>query len=368
MRRLFDGFDINITFDGRKQTTIDVSARIDYRWTPLELAGTGVQQALQIFSYVCLFKPSLLLLDEPDSHLHPDNQYLLASALQLVASETETCVIACTHSKHLVDALYGEAHFIWLKKGHLEQQGSDIPRLSLLMDIGALDSFDKIKEGIIDYVILSEDKSFKPLNNLLRAAPLVPGRYLCYSYKTSSALQGAYLLVNFIREIAPNTQVVIHRDRDFMTDEEVGRVRDQITAQGAIPFVTSGSDIESYFCTPGHLSERIGRPEAEINVWISDLINQNQVEIQHAFTRKRDELKYLLYKNQHPVEPPDTLALLGQAPFASDKVVGKFLLKKLRGSMQERFGINVELIDHSARLQINDLRQVFGIPAIPGVA
>ena len=364
MRRLFDGFEINISFDGRKQTTIGATVRIDNRWTPLELAGTGVQQALQIFSYVCLFKPSLLLLDEPDSHLHPDNQYLLANALQFVASESETCVIACTHSKHLVDALYGEAHFIWLKKGRLEQQGTDIPRLSLLMDIGALDSFDKIKEGIIDYVILSEDKTFKPLNTLLRSAPLAPGRHLCYSYKTSSAIQGAYLLVNFIREIAPNTRVIIHRDRDFMTDAEVERVRAQIVAQGATPFITAGSDVESYFCAPNHISAKVGRPVEEIAAWITDLINQNQIEIQHTFTRKRDEIKFLLYKGQEYGEPPETLALLGQVPFQSDKVVGKFLLKKLRGSMHQRFGVDVELISDSPHLDINDLRAAFGLPVV----
>src|SRR3990167_4821054 len=87
------------------------------RWCPLELAGTGVLQALQIFSYVTLFEPALLLLDEPDSHLHPDNQGLLASALQLAAAETTTQVILSTHSRHLVDALYEDSHFVWLKEG-----------------------------------------------------------------------------------------------------------------------------------------------------------------------------------------------------------------------------------------------------------
>lgn len=359
MQRLFDGFDIDVTFDGRKQTTIDSKARINGRWVPLELGGTGVQQALQIFSYVCLFKPSLLLLDEPDSHLHPDNQYALAEALQLVASESETCVLACTHSKHLVDALYGDANFIWLKAGKLEQIGPDIPRLSLLMDIGALDNFDKIWEGVIDYVILSEDQSFKPLGKLLAAVPLVPGRFLIYSYKTSSALQSAFLLVNFIKEIAPNTKVIIHRDRDFMTDAEAERVRQQITAQGATPMITRGSDVESYFCAPAHVAALLGRDVPEIETWIAEITQANQVEIQHSFTRKRDELKPLLYRSGQG-EPPDTLQLLGPAPFPSDKLVGKFLLKKMRGGMHARFGMDVELVAQSEHLDVNDVRAALG--------
>lgn len=41
---------------------------------PVDLWGTGLLQITQIFAYVLLFRPSLLLVDEPDSHLHPSHQ------------------------------------------------------------------------------------------------------------------------------------------------------------------------------------------------------------------------------------------------------------------------------------------------------
>lgn len=38
------------------------------------MAGTGFLQVAQIFAYLLHFKPKLLLIDEPDSHLHPGTQ------------------------------------------------------------------------------------------------------------------------------------------------------------------------------------------------------------------------------------------------------------------------------------------------------
>lgn len=99
MKRLFPSFSLTVKFNEDRDTTIKVLINLNERETPLELVGTGVQQALQIFSYVSLFEPTLLLLDEPDSHLHPTNQYALAEALKIVALESSTCVIASTHSK-----------------------------------------------------------------------------------------------------------------------------------------------------------------------------------------------------------------------------------------------------------------------------
>lgn len=191
MAMLFPNFDITVAFNTEKDTTISVNVFLNGRQTPLELVGTGVQQALQIFSYVCLFEPAMLLLDEPDSHLHPSNQYALAEALRIVASESSTIVIASTHSKHLVDALHGDANFVWLKEGSVYQQGTSVERLPLLMDLGALDTFDKLGNGQIDFVVLTEDTKTHLLKKLMINCGFDPDRILIFSYKTSSALNSA---------------------------------------------------------------------------------------------------------------------------------------------------------------------------------
>ncbi|MFQ6781274.1 MAG: AAA family ATPase [Coprococcus sp.] len=56
---------------------------------PIEQAGTGMLQILQILAYVLYFEPKLLLLDEPDEHLHPNNQRILAEVLEKYQKKKE---------------------------------------------------------------------------------------------------------------------------------------------------------------------------------------------------------------------------------------------------------------------------------------
>lgn len=41
---------------------------------PLDSIGTGLLQVIQIFAYIEYFSPKIVLLDEPDSHIHPTKQ------------------------------------------------------------------------------------------------------------------------------------------------------------------------------------------------------------------------------------------------------------------------------------------------------
>lgn len=348
MRAVFPQFHIWIDFEPKKDVYIGVEISTtgqSGRKCPLELVGTGVLQALQIFSYVTLFSPKLLLLDEPDAHLHPDNQALLADALRYIASESGTKVVISTHSRHLVEALYEEANFVWLKNGSVFKQGVDLERLPLLLDIGALDSFDRLMAGEIGFVFLTEDRDKRMLQALAAHSGFQKQKCLFYSYKTSSNLESAKILASFILESAPKTTVVIHRDRDFMTDEEAAAVSAKIAEVGAEPFLTEHSDVEGYFVVPEHLSELTGKDPEEVAGWLDAIALEEHVAIQHEFTRKRDEVKQLLYRGADAGKFPDTVALIGKdIPLPPGKRVGKSMLKRVRSRIQEFCGKTPDLL------------------------
>jgi hypothetical protein len=125
LRDVFPKLDIKIEFDEGTAEFIEVSLRTAHEWVPLEIAGTGVLQATQILSYIHRFTPSIIVLDEPDSHLHPNNQRLLCSLLRKVAEERGTQVLLTTHSRHVVDALSGTAHLLWVRNGAVEVATTD---------------------------------------------------------------------------------------------------------------------------------------------------------------------------------------------------------------------------------------------------
>ena len=357
---VFPSFHLFVEFDSKADLHISVNVSLTGpygRRTPLELVGTGVQQALQIFSYVVLFQPYLLLLDEPDSHLHPDNQGLLSKALLAITFTTDTKVIISTHSRHLVDALYDESNIVWLKDGIIHQQGDDVGRIPLLMDIGALDSFEKIREGEVDWVFLTEDASLEFVKILIKGSGFEEDEIVAYSYKTSSNIQSALILTEFILEIAPDTKVIIHRDRDFMTNEEVEWISKIIEGSGAIPFITEGSDIEYYFQLSEHLAELLDVDVEEINAWKTGIAQDEHNTLVHKYLRKRDEVKGLYRGRQE--EPPDSMAMLGtDMPLPEERRLGKFMLSKLRGSMHDRFGTIVDVKEDSCYLWSEELSKL----------
>jgi len=358
MRTLFPFFELIVKFEPRRDLVIGVKISIDKyagKEYSLELCGTGVLQALQIFSYVTLFEPQLLLLDEPDSHLHPDNQALLAKALRLIASQTSTQVIVSTHSRHLVDAFRDHANFIWLKNGKVSNQGLDLDYLPLLIDIGALNDFDKLKQGKIRWVFLSEDGDLTALKILTAHAGFDPKETLFYSYRGIANFETAISLAHFVKEVAPLSKVIIHRDRDFMTPDEAAKATQRISECGAEVFITEGSDIESYFTNPAHIAEILDIEITEVGQWLAEIAQANHTELQHNFTRKRDEIKRLIYKG-NPNNCPDTLELLGNAiPLPTEKCLGKFILSKAHANMQHRFNIHQNLIQETDALHSDRL-------------
>jgi len=281
---------------------------------------------------------------------------ILAELLLTISEETDMQILLCTHSEHIVETLYGQANFIWMKDGLVQNQGPTIEKLPILLDIGALDDFEKLKNGEIKAVVLTEDRNTRYLEKLLSSNGFDLASILIYSYKTSSNLEGASLFVEFIKEVARECKVIVHRDSDFMTEAEIEQLKNKIQDSNAIPFITSGSDIESYFIDSLHISTLLEVDVQEVIEWINDLATKHHTEIQHQFTRKRDDIKSKLYR-QNPASCPDTLSLLGTAiPLDETKRKGKFMFKKIRGDMYRKFGRVVDVAQITDFLLCDELK------------
>lgn len=354
VKQIFPSFTIQIKFELQTDVSIDVKVSDGTQLVPLELAGTGLLQALQIFSYITLFEPTVLLLDEPDAHLHPNNQVALARALIHASKNTGTQIICSTHSRHLVEALNDEAQFIWLRNGSVAEQGSYLPLVPLLMEIGAFDSFDRIKGGRTDWFVLSEDSDMSMLQLLFQHAGFPSNRSEFRSYGTSSKLEAALALATYLRELWPATNVIIHRDRDFMTDEEAETVAEKIRGADAIPFITMGSDVESYFIGPAHVALLLGATTEEASNWLAEVALSKHNDAVVSYVRKRDEIKHSLYRGRSD-DAPATSQLMGSSvPLPPCHLRGKDVLKWIRPQLAGD-PRKVQLIQATAALDLHDL-------------
>lgn len=84
----------------------DVEIRAPYRQKNYELdivsAGSGMNQILQIVAFAAWKAAPILLLDEPDAHLHTSLQSKLFSFLSDLAKKLDMQIIMSTHSRDLI--------------------------------------------------------------------------------------------------------------------------------------------------------------------------------------------------------------------------------------------------------------------------
>lgn len=210
---------------------------------PLEMAGTGLLQVTQIFAYLLAFRPRLLLIDEPDAHLHQSSQERLVSALEVALQRfPETQIIVSTHSPRIVRVAGQSTKVVWLENGTIKDQGTDV---RARMGWGALDK---------DVILFSEDDNTTYLQSIIDQWPHLAHRTVIWPCFGVSSIPDGDRLAN-LRD-RHGVRVLVHRDRDFMSDNDLTAWKaDRRYSANDVPvWFSPGSDIESCFQTLDHIA------------------------------------------------------------------------------------------------------------------
>jgi energy-coupling factor transporter ATP-binding protein EcfA2 len=338
LQDVLPGAKLVVNFEESLHATIDVRIEDGTLSTPLDGVGTGVLQYVQIVAYVLQYRPALLLLDEPDAHLHPNNQRVTANLLKKITSSTPTQVVLATHSRTLLDAMEHVelASVVWMEGGVVQAE-NDMDRISMLMALGALEGAERFYSTDCKSVVLTEDEDTRPLEILLESNGIDPQHVLIHSYKGSSKLQAAFEVAKFIQTLKPGVSVLIHRDRDFMTDEEIGWLREKCDkgTRDVDLFVTSGSDVEHYFTNIQHLADKLGITAEEAEALVNELLEEHKLALYESLRSKRDDLMWL-YKGRDE-SPPSPKALARGNALSREHALGKTLLGMVVTKLSGRY-------------------------------
>jgi hypothetical protein len=358
LKQLFEQIEISVEFAPETDEHIMVFADLGTAKVPIELAGTGVLQAVQILGYVHFFHPSVIILDEPDSHLHPNNQRLLCKLLQGIAEERATQVFLTTHSRHVVDALSGQAKFLWVRNGTVEsiQQDHD---LAVLLDIGALDVKEMLSHSQARCIVLTEDALKRNLELLLEASGFPMNETLVLSYHGCTSPHNLRPLLELIRGSNSSAKIVVHRDRDYLTNKEGIDWDIKMREMGAEPFLTDGVDVESYYLNAQHIATLNELTLSEVEVLISDATNSCHDVSVEKYVNGRTDLEKKngtfgkLNLGQMAVEAPGLIEN-NKERYRHSKTV----LKNVRIKFQEKYGINMKIIYVTEHLRSNCLTTI----------
>ncbi len=218
--------------------------------------GTSFLQVVQILSYMILYSPNLIILDEPDAHVHPNNQKKIIDILLEMRKEKNFQLIISTHSKHIIEHVSPIAKIIWVDNGNLvEHEDNEKEWIGLMSEIGSLEKGALLNNKEIKYCILTEDSDTTFLKVLLESNEFNLKEVDIWSYRSCTKRDPAFAVTSFLRERFHDIKIILHVDRDLRTEEGVEKLKKEIESIPNISlFLTDRNDIEAYFVNSNHIN------------------------------------------------------------------------------------------------------------------
>lgn len=357
------GEEISIYIDADEEEdfyiTVGASIGEEDHYVPVELWGTGLLQITQLYSYVILFQPSVFLADEPDAHLHPSRQRLLASAFDDIAENYGCQVIAATHSEHLISSRPENTKLIWM------QEGTSVPHedpdlTELLLHLGCLDEVSPNGDQIL---LLTEDQNYHYLTTAINELGEVGYRVKVIPVNGVSNLAIADTFLR-LKEQMPNcTRIAIHRDRDFLIDDEIeGWLNQTFSRSTARPdvFVTRYCDMEAYYCSFSYISH-LYHDVPNIKALYDKILREFESKAREDFVHKRKSNNKANYLPEGG-SPTNQSLWPDSEPVSLSVVVGKKFLKRLKEQLAKQ-KIDISRIGSVAPDELlDDLRNCFDAP------
>lgn len=287
--QIFPRLHIEVHFDSAVDQFITIEILDGEKNIPLDLAGTGLLQAIQILAYLHLFSPKIIILDEPDSHLHPNNQRLLCSLLSTISVDRGVQVLITTHSRHVLDTMRDDAKILWVQEGSVSTTSLE-DQVDILPELGALDIKEKVGSEKFKVIILTEDRITQYLSVLLKNSGFIEDETAILPY---NGVTSVHLLKPLVRQIKVLSQaaIIVHRDRDYLDADEIDAWKKDIRAIGAEPFVTSEIDIEGYFCTDEYVAKIISSSGLNVEDIMGEVVDGESHEILASFVNGRVDIE-----------------------------------------------------------------------------
>ncbi len=157
----------DIAFDPDSDIFVGVRYSQDGILLDLSNAGSGMLQVIQLLVYIYLHKPSLLLIDEPDAHLHPELQEKLGGILRTVNDDLTAQLFVATHSPDVIDSFNpSEVYFVSASKRYLRPFKGDNAYVEELLKSGIVTNSSLSRIAVRPYCLVVEDKKIGILKRI----------------------------------------------------------------------------------------------------------------------------------------------------------------------------------------------------------
>ena len=206
--------------------------------------------------------------------------------------------------------------------------------VDLLMHLGRLDAINPYEDQTI---ILTEDEKTEYLETAImsldgkgRNITIIP------SYGVGNLIVGR-MFARLKESFPSKMRIIIHRDRDFLTDAEIEAWKKQKYNEDVDKFeyfITRYSDIEGYYCSLDHLTQALGDSEQLRSIY-SNFLAGFETKARAQFIEKRKAANSAGFYPSGGSPRNDEL-WPEETQVSLDYVVGKHFLAYLREKFSKR--------------------------------
>lgn len=355
----FSGRLSSVSFDDaldqfvRAEYSDDSGARHD-----LYSAGAGFIQVVQLLAFILTRDAGIVLLDEPDAHLHSSLQRVVVEILDEIADAQEFQVVLATHSKEIINFV-DPTRLILIENGaeRAEPMSNDVTPMTILRSLGSIDNVDAYSlvrnrrclfvEGPTDATILGRFAATLGIH-----AFTGDGRVITVPTSGADKFEHVQQLDVLESVLGGELRSLELRDRDARLDEG----RERLVAKSKRPLHVFERDcIESYLISPVVITRVVN----EIALERRKEIRAEQAEIEELIAAATEELRDTTTDRVANRYMSDEASLGNRTsvanvnPIARDAVTaswdtiddrlklvsGKQLLGRIRQAIQGKYGV-----------------------------
>jgi predicted ATPase len=235
--------------------------------------GSGFLQWLSVYALALDKGINVLLLDEPDAHLHPALQGHLIQKLGQLARDNRKQVLLATHSTTILSETPLERIYRMEQRAYLDSEGQ---RVKLFVGLGSsyapkLDQLKKrarlfLHEGVSDLAILQEW--------IRKLGQTWPSSLICWPYTRDRAARE--LLFDELKKEIPSLKALSLQDRD---NYDLAQTKADLTFDSLPLFNGKGlglriwrrRNIENYLLHPAPIARASGKSEDEIQTFLLEV-------------------------------------------------------------------------------------------------
>jgi len=256
LQKLFDLTVTTIEFDPAADEFVTVKYSQSGREFDVVSSGAGLQQVIQMLTYLYLSRPRILLIDEPDAHLHSKLQARLGELFRRVSQDLDAQVFLSTHSLDLIDTFStNEVLVIHSDKSTIKPIGANSDLVTALVDANVVDvsALSRLLSSRRLVVIEDEDQTILKTIDKALGSPLFSSKSNSYVLPAKGVgnFRAIAQLGNVLRGLTgPKFDVKFIQDRDGMPDFMLESFLRSQQRDGVVAHVLERHEMESYLLEP----------------------------------------------------------------------------------------------------------------------